>query len=768
MLFKTKTFLISTRVPLSMKCKLTARARYYVHLRARTWLVFHLRSGKDLALYYERSVEKNLRETMTEDAEARRKKKEAKRKDRLTYHPLAIDASARPNNCLLDFSSLEDTKHSDDGLGGPGRTDPQLIADILEEEQQTIRLRPRVLMCVTLFFFLLIVIVTTIILGVDPSDYLWSIQIGRGPNKMSKAVVLLLTICLVTLANGQGTLLEMSQQLWAKLLSGGFSKAGKLDPLRVPVIKVDQSEGDTSYRIILKNVEIVGLNESTLESIHIARGRLKSNLSELEAGYVSYSDLRDLDSIRYRFHTLIKEPKTQNESFEAIVSATGQDSKFSASSPEQESRLERMRQYDPFLLKIQADKMREESAELREKKTQSSTFGTFSMEGARVVSRPESARITMNSKVPSDVHLVYSMSPTNSGPNSRNYERKDSYDRPRPAFYPGRGQGSTQQEDRRESFSAGRAEERYEDDAQTSASENFESRVKGQDPRIPGFPIRNQGFQGESRLEKQPGYIDIVYADGYNGNVRRFGNGRIEGKDAQVYGIKDVEKDILENRRVISRNCTEGESLTKRNEEVKAAIAAKNLEGLSRYAKNYQEKQGFFEEGMQLIYHYGGMGSNNSKNVKGGLGTRHKRAHRDNETDDDVMHVILKIRVPMLRIKSDYQLMGKVGKELVRGNGKLNGNFSDVLADFTIELKKLKDQGILIVRAARSKLEGKKQNLSLQGMDEKGPVKSILSHGLMAAEAVAAMLADDLATKALNDKTADAMIYRMYKNLPVN
>lgn len=38
----------------------------------------------------------------------------------------------------------------------------------------------------------------------------------------------------------------------------------------------------------------------------------------------------------------------------------------------------------------------------------------------------------------------------------------------------------------------------------------------------------------------------------------------------------------------------------------------------------------------------------------------------------------------------------------------------------------------------------------------------------MAAEAVAAMLADDLATKALNDKTADAMIYKMYKNLPVN
>lgn len=43
---------------------------------------------------------------------------------------------------------------------------------------------------------------------------------------------------------------------------------------------------------------------------------------------------------------------------------------------------------------------------------------------------------------------------------------------------------------------------------------------------------------------------------------------------------------------------------------------------------------------------------------------------------DDVMHVIMKIRVPLLRVKSDYQLTGKVGEELVRGNGKFNGNFS--------------------------------------------------------------------------------------------
>lgn len=113
-------------------------------------------------------------------------------------------------------------------------------------------------------------------------------------------------------------LLEMSQIFWTKAVSGGLTKIGKLDPLRVPVIKVDQSEGDTSYRMILRNLEIFGLNESTLESIHIARGKLKSN--QTETRYVSYSDLRDVDSIRYRFHTMTKEPNVQDENIETVVS----------------------------------------------------------------------------------------------------------------------------------------------------------------------------------------------------------------------------------------------------------------------------------------------------------------------------------------------------------------------------------------------------------------------------------------------------------------
>lgn len=52
-----------------------------------------------------------------------------------------------------------------------------------------------------------------------------------------------------------------------------------------------------------------------------------------------------------------------------------------------------------------------------------------------------------------------------------------------------------------------------------------------------------------------------------------------------------------------------------------------------------------------------------------------------------------------------------------------------MIGDFTIELKKTKGQDELMVRAARSKLNATKKNVSLQGMDEEGPVKSILSNG---------------------------------------
>lgn len=367
---------------------------------------------------------------------------------------------------------------------------------------------------------------------------------------MMKTIFLALT--LVSLANCQGTLLEMSQQLWAKLLSGGFSKAGKLDPLKVPTIKVDQSEGNTSYRIILRNVEITGLNESSLDSIHIARGRLKSNLSELEAGYVSYSDLRDLDSIRYRFHTLIKEPKGQNESFEAIVSAANrQINKFATGSREEESRFERLRMYDPFLMKIQAEKMRAPATdrptnEPRKFQHQPGGFGSFNMEGAKVLSKSETARIIENLRYPSDVQMIYAMSAMNSGLNPRNHDQKE-IQAGRLGSYVGesREEHGGREDERRKKNPGGRerGEDRY-GDVETMASENVESVAKGQ-RFVPGQIGREQARRDQSiKLEDKPGYIDIVYADGErNGGVKRFGNGRIESKgNTRVFGVNDDAK----------------------------------------------------------------------------------------------------------------------------------------------------------------------------------------------------------------------------------
>lgn len=55
-----------------------------------------------------------------------------------------------------------------------------------------------------------------------------------------------------------------------------------------------------------------------------------------------------------------------------------------------------------------------------------------------------------------------------------------------------------------------------------------------------------------------------------------------------------------------------------------------------RYAKDHQEQQGYFEEGMQLIYHYGGMNvmnDNASRDGKFNDTRRAKRAHPEGATD---------------------------------------------------------------------------------------------------------------------------------------
>lgn len=152
-------------------------------------------------------------------------------------------------------------------------------------------------------------------------------------------------LVLSMLVSTRCALLEMSQILWNRTVSGGLTKIGKLDPLRVPVIKVDQSDDGISYRMILRNLEIVGLNRSTLESIRIVRGGLRSNLSELETGYVSYSDLRDVDTLRYRFHTTMRESDAPREDSAVTVASVNRAAGIgSSSSSYQEVRFDRLRQ----------------------------------------------------------------------------------------------------------------------------------------------------------------------------------------------------------------------------------------------------------------------------------------------------------------------------------------------------------------------------------------------------------------------------------------
>lgn len=95
-----------------------------------------------------------------------------------------------------------------------------------------------------------------------------------------------------------------------------------------------------------------------------------------------------------------------------------------------------------------------------------------------------------------------------------------------------------------------------------------------------------------------------------------------------------ILQNIRENTKFVIHNFTEGEALRKRNDMVKAAMEAKRLKDLIRYAKNYQEQQGYFEEGMQLIYHYGGMNVKND-NVSQNLNDtkRTKRAHPEETSE---------------------------------------------------------------------------------------------------------------------------------------
>lgn len=53
---------------------------------------------------------------------------------------------------------------------------------------------------------------------------------------------------------------------------------------------------------------------------------------------------------------------------------------------------------------------------------------------------------------------------------------------------------------------------------------------------------------------------------------------------------------------------------------------------------------------------------------------------------------------------------------------------AELIGDFTLELKKV-DDDTMIVRAARARLSANDKKITLQGMDEEGPVNEILTQG---------------------------------------
>jgi hypothetical protein len=89
-------------------------------------------------------------------------------------------------------------------------------------------------------------------------------------------------------------------------------------------------------------------------------------------------------------------------------------------------------------------------------------------------------------------------------------------------------------------------------------------------------------------------------------------------------------QDLRGNQRYIIHNFTEGESLRKRNDAVRVASESKRIKDLIRYAKEYDERQGYFEEGVELVYHFG---DSRNKSVSNVTVTRRKRQHQEDKDE---------------------------------------------------------------------------------------------------------------------------------------
>lgn len=412
-----------------------------------------------------------------------------------------------------------------------------------------------------------------------------------------RLIVVYLLIALISKASCATSLLEMSQNLWSKFLNGGLANIGPLDPLRIPMVKVDQSQNKTNYRIILKNIEIAGLNQSTLESIHIGKGSVKSNLSEHEAGYVSYSDRNVIDSIRYRFHTVVKEPKTQDseelrvQPIETFEESESENQYANDQSQRRYNNQQSQQRYTNGQQRFNNNQENQQRYSNNQQRYSINNQERFNNQQRYSDERFTNQQHQQNSE--QQPQRTQGSQYQEGFDNRRSQSNNDRYNN----NYRGNQQPQYQrrpQENVRpnESQSRGRDQELYLVYAQSQAGYENQRRVQqNQDPRVHQHqsfvtessvetqkPFTNKGSPTRfslnlrarppcvheekdaetfnvkdrntesQRLENQPGYVDIVYADQNSNKERHFGNLRIEPKkDRIVYRLSDLMKVKLIN-----------------------------------------------------------------------------------------------------------------------------------------------------------------------------------------------------------------------------
>ena len=395
---------------------------------------------------------------------------------------------------------------------------------------------------------------------------------------------------LAFVAMADSSLLEMSQTLWNKVLAGGLTKIGALDPLRVPVVKVDQSEGNTSYRMILRSVEIIGLNSSTLESVHIARGRLKTNLSEHEAGYVSYSDQKELDTIRYRFHTVVKEPKgeeSQNlevKSLPDLNDGRRYDSSVKGGSNYQSSSRYQANQQRPQEQKQNYESSRYQSnqggPQGQRQNYESSSGYRGNQQGSQSQKQNQGNQQGLQGQRQNYESSGYQSNQQGSQGPKQNYE---------PSRYQGNQQGSQGQRQNYESSS------RYQDNQQGSSGQrqNYESssRYQGQ----------QQGSQGQRQ--------NYESSSGYQGNQQSTQGQRQNYESSSGYqGNQQMPQDQRQNYESSSRYHNNQQKpqeqrrgeLPSRYEDNQQRSQGQNYESSRNQPRNPQGSQGEFKLQYQI------------------------------------------------------------------------------------------------------------------------------------------------------------------------